>query len=60
MKTILFKNQFNQEILSCRDINQVTEIDGVSYLLVQRQWSGGPAGREFLMRKDSLKPVKDK
>lgn len=56
MKTVTLKNRFNGERVVCKDIKDVTVIDGVEYLLVSRTIQGP----KFLMRKEALERVKDK
>lgn len=54
MKTIVFKNKFNNERVVCMDAKLVQVIDGVEYLLVSRTVQD----RKFLMRKDALERIK--
>ena len=53
MKSVEFQNIYNQEKFYCENIKQVSLIDGIEYLSVQKPNSN----RKFLMRKDSLKLI---
>jgi hypothetical protein len=55
MKTIAFKNKFNNERVVCNDTKAVQLIDGIEYLLVSKTVQD----RKFLMRKDALERVKE-
>ena len=55
MKTITFKNRFNNERVVCKDVKDIYVIDGIEYLLVSKTIQD----RKFLMRKDALERVKD-
>jgi hypothetical protein len=55
MKTITFKNRFNNERVVCKDVKDIHVIDGIEYLLVSKTIQD----RKFLMRKDALERVKD-
>jgi hypothetical protein len=54
MKTITFKNKFNNEKVVCKDPRDVHLIDGVEYLMVSKTVQD----RKFLMRKDALEKIK--
>ncbi len=54
MKTITFKNRFNNERVVCNDARMIEIIDGVEYLVVHRPGTD----RQFLMRRDALEKVK--
>jgi hypothetical protein len=53
MKTITFKNRFNNERVVCKDVKDIYVIDGIEYLLVSKTVQD----RKFLMRKDALEKV---
>jgi hypothetical protein len=53
MKTITFKNRFNNERVVCKDVKDIYVIDGIEYLLVSKTIQD----RKFLMRKDALERV---
>ena len=53
MKTITFKNRFNNERVVCKDVKDIYVIDGIEYLLVSKTVQD----RKFLMRKDALERV---
>ena len=54
MKTITFKNRFNNEQVVCKDVKDIYVIDGIEYLLVSKTIQD----RKFLMRKDALEKIK--
>jgi hypothetical protein len=54
MKTMTFKNKFNNEQVICNDARMIEIIDGVEYLVVHRPGTD----RQFLMRRDALEKVK--
>lgn len=56
MKPVMFENMLNRERVVCDDIRLSQWVDGVEYLAVRREKSP----RVFLMRRDTLKKVKEK
>lgn len=56
MKSMMFKNIFNNERFICEDVHTVEVIDGVEYLVVHRP----NEQRIFKMRKDALERIKEK
>lgn len=56
MKVITFENMRNKEKYFCKDLKDVTIIEGIEYLRVVRFGTQ----HECLIKKDLLKKVKDK
>jgi len=54
MKT--FENIYTQDQVICQNPNEIKIIDGIEYLIV---YNTSP-NRMFLMRKDSLRPIRQK
>lgn len=55
MKTVFFENMLNKEKFYCNDPKDIRTIDGVEYLRVFKM----NTQRDFLMRKDSLRKIKN-
>ena len=53
MRTIMFKNIFNNEHFVCDDIRVTETIDGVEYLVVHRPNEHRP----YKMRRDALEKI---
>ena len=55
MKTVYFENIFNKEKYYCSNTKDIRIIDGTEYLRIFKVGTQ----REYLIRKDSLKKIKD-
>lgn len=55
MKTVFFENMLNKEKFYCTNVKDVRTIDGIEYIRVFKYGTQ----RDCLMRKDSLRKIKD-